>query len=155
MRGSRLTVMCLMLAVAGCAAAMPGYVPPSKVHDKLEAAKQTGGGFDGDGSYRLTDQEQKLDCKHLTGSMTVKILQMRDSGSRKDPSQIAQAAQKTIQPISKSTTYGVSVSEDYRRDRARLDTMNKQLAGKGCRTFDLDHELAPGNSATPTPRAKT
>lgn len=152
MRACRLSVLGLMTALAGCAAAVPGYIPPSKLHDKMEAAKQTGGGHDDDGTYRLTDQEQKLDCKHLTGSMTVKILQMRDSESRKEPSQLAQTAQKTIQPISKGTSYGISVSEDYKRDRARLETMNKQLASKGCRTFDLDKELAAGNTATPTPR---
>src|SRR4051812_21050391 len=111
MRASRLPVLGLLLTVAGCAAAMPGYTPPSKTHDRMEAAKQTGGGFDDRGDYSLTDQEQKLDCKHLTGSMTVKILQMRDSENRKDPSSIAQSAQKTIQPIKGGTTYGISVSE--------------------------------------------
>ena len=72
------------------------------------AAQQTGGGFDEEGAYSLSDQEQKLDCKHLSGSMTVKILQMRDAGERRDGSVLARTAQQAAQPISGGTTYGMS-----------------------------------------------
>ncbi len=151
MRALRPTVLGLSLALAGCAAALPGYSPPSKARDRLLAAQQTGGGFDESGAYSLTDQEQKLDCKHLTGSMTVKILQMREARDRRDPSLAASTAQAAWKPFKGGTDYGLNTSEDLRRDRVRLETFNGKLAEKGCRTFDLDTELAPGNTATPTP----
>ncbi len=151
MHALRPTMLGLCLVVSGCAAALPGYSPPSKTRDRLVAAQQTGGGFDESGAYNLTDQEQKLDCKHLTGSMTVKILQMRQASDRRDPSMLASTAQSAWKPIKGGTDYGLSVAEDLRRDRVRLETFNRQLTEKGCRTFDLDKELAPGNTATPTP----
>ena len=154
----RLTVLwlALNLGLTGCAAMMPGYTPvPPKNDAKLKAA-QTGGGFDTSGSYSLTDQEQKLDCKHLTGSVTVKILQMREAQNRPKPSAVTQLAQKTTQQVAKPfnkniTSYGMDTDEDYKRDRARLETMNKQLDVKSCRMFDLDAELKPGNTAMPVP----
>jgi hypothetical protein len=151
MRSIHLSALGLAAVVAGCAAAVPGYVPSTPLRERMLAAQQTGGGFNEDGSYRLTDQEQELDCKHLNGSITVKIIQMRNAGDRKEPTTLAQTAQKTLQPIKGGTSYGIDTREDYRRDRARLEGLNKQLASKGCRTFDLDRELAPGNTATPAP----
>ena len=152
--------------LAGCAAMAPGYMPvPPKNESKLKNM-QTGGGFDQSGAYSLTDQEQKLDCKHLTGSMTVKIIQMREAPNRPKPSEAAKFGQQAAQQITKTaqqvtssagklstnvTSHGMDVDADYKRDRARLETMNKQLAEKKCRTFDIDAELKPGNSATPTP----
>lgn len=151
MRSLHPAMLGLAAVVAGCAAAVPGYVPPSATRERMLDAQQTGGGFNEDGSYRLTDQEQDLDCKHLNGSITVKIIQMRNAGDRPNATTLAQTAQKTIQPIKGSTTYGIDTREDYRRDRARLEALNKQLESKGCKTFDLEKELAPGNTATPAP----
>ena len=143
--------LALNLALAGCAAAMPGYVPPSAKADKMKAAAPKGGGFDESGSYSLTDQEQKLDCKHMTGGVTIKILQMREAGERAKPSAPAKVAQDAMKKIKGSSSYGADTDADYKRDRARLETMNKQLAEKNCRTFDLEAELAAGNAAMPMP----
>ena len=143
--------LALNLALAGCAAAMPGYVPPSPKTDKMKAAAPKGGGFDEGGSYSLTEQEQKLDCKHLTGGVTIKILQMREASERAKPTAAAKMAQETMKKIKGSSGYGADTDADYKRDRARLETMNKQLADKNCRTFDLDAELAPDNTAMPLP----
>lgn len=151
MRAIRTALLGLCLALAGCAAAIPGYVPPSKTRDRMLAHTQTGGGFDQDGTYKLTDQEQQLDCKSLTGSMTVKILQMREASGRGRPSAVAATAQKVIRPIKGGTGYGEDLDRDQAQDRARLRSLNAQLAAKGCRTFDIEKELAPGNTATPTP----
>lgn len=151
MRAHRLAMFCLCLSLAGCAAALPGYMPPSKQRDRMVAARQTGGGFDEGGTYSLTDQEQKLDCKGLTGSMTVKILQMREAGTRTQSTVAARTAQKVARPIAGGTTYGVDLTEDLARDDARLKALNAQLVAKGCKSFDLDKELAAGNTATPSP----
>ncbi len=151
MRRSTLLWLGLSLALAGCAAAMPGYVPPTPKSEKMKAAAPKGGGFDETGTYSLTDQEQKLDCKHLTGGVTIKILQMREAGERAKPSDAAKMAQETVKKFKNSTTYGADMDADYKRDRARLETMNKELAAKNCRTFDIEAELAPGNTAVPQP----
>ena len=166
MRRSTVLWLALNLGLTGCAAMMPGYTPVPPKNDAKLKAQQTGGGFDTSGSYSLTDQEQKLDCKHLTGSVTVKIVQMREAPNRPQPSAVAKMAQKTaqqaaklVQPIAPPgskfstnvTSEGMDADADYKRDRARLETMNKQLGAKNCRMFDLDAELAPGNTATPQP----
>lgn len=139
------------LIASGCAAAVPGYVPPSERGDRYRALAPKGGGFETDGTYRLTEQEQQLDCKSLTGSMTIKILQMRDAATRTQPTALAATAQTVTRPVVGGTTYGADTSDDLRRDRARLETMNRRLSEKNCRTFDLDAELRPGNAAVPKP----
>lgn len=144
-------ILAVASAVAGCAAAMPGYVPPSPTRDRMLAAVEKGGGFDDKGTYDLTEQEQKLGCKELSGSITVKILQMRDAPSRSDPSLFAKAAQNTTRPLTGATRHGGDVAADLARDRARLETLNRRLAEKNCRTFDLEAELKPGNTAQPQP----
>ncbi|MDX2156293.1 MAG: hypothetical protein SFW09_07265 [Hyphomicrobiaceae bacterium] len=151
MRLGRLTVLALMLVVGGCAAAAPGYTPPDANLDKYKAAAPRGGGFDQAGRYSLSEQEQKLNCKQLTGSITIKIVQMRDARNRIQPSAIASAAQTTVRPIVGGSAYGASIDEDLRTDRARLEALNRQLAAKSCPTFDLDGDLAPGNKNPPRP----
>lgn len=147
----RLALPALAAALGGCAAAVPGYVPPTPQSAKMKAAVQTGGGFDQSGSYAMTDQEQKLDCKHLTGGITVKILQMRDSANRYQPSSSSQAVQKNAAPLLGGSTYGADTSADFARDRARIETLNRQLVSKGCKSFDIEAELKSGNTNPPSP----
>lgn len=144
-------VLGLALLAGACAAAAPGYVPPSATTEKFRAAAPRGGGFDEGGSYSLTEQEQKLDCKALTGSATIKIIQMRNASGRPEPSAVASAAQSAVRPVLGGTLTGQSLEDDLRRDRARLEAFNRQLAAKSCATFDLDAELKPGNTAQPKP----
>ncbi len=141
-----------MAAVAGgCAQAVPGYVPPSPKRDKILAASPRGGGFDEGGAYQLTEQEQKLDCKNLNGSIAVKIMQMRTAGDRVEASTASKTLQKVTEPLKKSTTYARDTATDYKQDRARLEALNGRLAEKNCRTFDLEAELNPANKGFPTP----
>lgn len=151
MRLAQPAVLGLALIVGACAAAVPGYIPPDAKTEKFKAAAPRGGGFDTAGTYSLTEQEQKLDCKALTGSMTIKIIQMRDAGNRPKPSAIASAAQGVARPVLGGTLTGQSLEDDLRRDRARLEALNRQLASKACPTFDIDAELKLGNTAPPRP----
>lgn len=151
MRLRHLAVLGLSLLVGACAAAAPGYVPPTAKTEKIKAAAPRGGGFDSTGAYNLTDQEQGLDCKGLTGSMTIKIIQMRDAGNRAKPSAVAATAQGAMRPLFGGTTTGQSLEDDLRRDRARLEAMNRQLGAKSCAVFDIEAELKPGNTQTPKP----
>lgn len=137
------------LALTGCAAMVPGYIPPSPKAEKAKAALPKGGGFDASGGYSLSEQEQNLDCKHLTGGITVKILQLRET--RVKPSVVAAGAQSVMNAMPGGVTYGFDQDADYKRDRARLETMNNQLAAKNCKTFDLDAALQAGNTEMPQP----
>ncbi len=151
MRPSSLTALTLCLLLGACAAATPGYQPPSARLDKYKSRIDRGGGFDASGQYALTEQEKKLNCKQLTGSVRLKIVQMRDAPNRPRPSAAASLAQTTIKPFLGGSSYGASVEGDLRRDRSRLEALNGQLAAKGCATFDLEKDLAPGNTETPSP----
>ncbi|MGD9806131.1 MAG: hypothetical protein AB7E81_02540 [Hyphomicrobiaceae bacterium] len=147
----QIAVVFLAALASGCAAAVPGYQPPSPKLEKMRNAAPKGGGFDPAGVYHLTDQEGALDCKGLNGSITIKIKQMRASGGRVQPSAIASTAQAAARPVIGGSTYGQSLSGDLARDRARLEALNRQLAEKKCPTYDLDAELRPGNDKPPRP----
>ena len=139
------------LVVGGCAAAVPGYVPSTPQRERMLAAAPKGGGVDQQGVYQLTDQEQKLDCKQLSGSITIKILQMREAGSRANASKTAGTVQDLLRPLKGTTTYGINTETDLANDRLRLEALNRQLTAKDCRVFDLEAELKPGNTAPPRP----
>lgn len=141
----------LAIFSSACAAAVPGYQPPDPKLDRIRDAAPTGGGIDAAGVYNLTDQEQELDCKRLSGSISIKILQMRDAGNRAEPSALAAGAQAAARPLVGGTTYGQDVAADLARDRTRLEALNRQLAAKSCPTYDLDAELKPGNTNPPRP----
>lgn len=144
-------VIGVALSLGACAAAVPGYEPPNPKLDRIRAAAPKGGGFTEAGVYNLTDQERELDCKRLTGSISIKIVQIRNAGNRPEPSLAASGAQAAARPLIGGTTYGQDIGEDLKRDRARLEALNEQLAAKKCPTFDLDADLKPGNTATPRP----
>jgi hypothetical protein len=106
------------------------------------------------GGYQLTAEEQKYDCRKLTGQMQIRILQVRGYDSNKKASLAARGMQTVTTPIFGGTKEGLDPDGQYRKDLAMLEAYNAQLAAKKCPTFDLEAELAP-NSAdiTPTPRA--
>lgn len=149
--GPWLALAALAAMLGGCAQAMPGYVPMTPKPERILAAAPKGGGFDSDGGYHLTEQEQKLDCRQLTGSVTLKILQMRAAGDRVQASTAATATQAALRPFRGGTTLAMDNAVDYKQDRARLETLNRRLAEKNCRTFDIGAELKPGNTAQPAP----
>jgi hypothetical protein len=151
MRLAPLAAAGLCLGLGACAAAVPGYQPPTPKLEKYKASVERGGGFDQTGRYSLSEQEQAADCRQLTGSMTIKIIQMRDTANRARPSAAAALAQQAVRPVVGGTRYGASVEEDLKRDRARLEALNARLAGKGCPTFDLADALRPGNTEPPRP----
>lgn len=151
MRYALTVTMTMALLLGACAAAVPGYVPPSARRDKFLAAAPKGGGLDAGGVYHLSEQEKNLDCKQLNGSITIKILQMRDAVNRQRPSTVAATAQNLSRPLKGTTRYGVDLGRDYAEDQARLEALNRQLAAKGCRTYDITAQLKPGNTEPPRP----
>jgi hypothetical protein len=106
-------------------------------------------------TYQLTPDEQKLDCKKLTGKMQVRILQVRDQRERTLTSSTAQAIQQTVVPVLGGSQFGASPGDDFKRDRAWLEAYNAQLAAKKCPTYNLENELQPRSIRdTPQPVPK-
>jgi hypothetical protein len=123
-------------ALAGACASTQIDQPPSLVSDAPLAndAAAMGG-------YQLSESEKKYDCKKLSGTMHVRILQIRDYDPSKKASAVARGIQSVSTPVFGGTTAGIDPDGQYRKDRAMLDAYNQQLAAKGCKTFDIDAEL--------------
>lgn len=105
----------------------------------------------------LTPDEMKLDCKKLAGRMQIRIMQLRAERGRDNPSAVAKSLQTVAKPVYGGTVYGRDPVTQASRDRAWLESGNKQLAAKNCRTFDLDAELKkPASDPPPAlqPKAK-
>ncbi len=128
----------------GCASTS-GEQPPSLVADAPLANDAAALG------YQLSAQEQKYDCKKLTGVMQVRILQVRDYDQHRKPSVAARTAQTIATPIWGGTTTGMDPDGQHRKDLAMLQAYNAQLAAKKCKTFNLDAELK-GTGAQDMPR---
>jgi hypothetical protein len=138
--------------VCGCASS-PADVKPNLVGDIPPPAD--GGMVTGalPGSpYQLSEAELKLDCSKLTGTMQIRILQLRGYDTNKQASAAARGLQALATPIFGGTKEGVDPDAQYRRDVAMLEAYNRQLASKKCKTFDLASELAATTDSTPTPR---
>ena len=145
---ARLTTLGLLLLLTACAAAMPGYSPPSFKEKDKEKSKLTQpheGGTMREGRYEMSADEKSLDCKRLTGSMQIAIARLRDANGREGPSGLSNSMQ-AVWPSSimskKASPGGGDRETDNARERAKLDAYNRQLAAKNCKTVDINAELA-------------
>jgi hypothetical protein len=137
----RAALLCSILLLAACAAAMPGYTPPPFKENKVFQPMKSGD-MDTDGVYHMSGQEKGTDCKHLRGSMMVTIGRLKHRDSEAAPSALAASANKTVAPVLGRSSKGLDRDAEYARDRARLEAYNQQLAAKGCDTVDIEAELA-------------
>jgi hypothetical protein len=99
-------------------------------------------------AYTLSDEEQNLDCKALTGRTQVRILELRGHAYKTHPSELSQSV-KSMTAAFSTSGQATGADAQYARDRARLDAYNRQLAAQKCATFDLDKELQARPSAPP------
>ena len=145
-----------LLSLAGCAAAMPGYVPDK---GRLQLAKDKAAKAEpqvatpppADGSYVPNAKEKSFSCRRLTGVIQIKIQQYRAEASRQPTSTITRASETAMaKPMAGGNVKPDSASE-HARDRARLVALNELMVEKKCGRFDLDAALAPGNTETPEP----
>src|SRR5262249_50715696 len=119
-------------------AAMPGYTPETKRKPMMPVSDP--GTMTTGGTYQLSETENKLDCRRLTGTMYIIIARLRDAKNRQPPSELASFAQK-MSTIAGGTEAGSSLEADIARERARLEAFNRRLAQKQCKTLDLEAEL--------------
>lgn len=138
---ARLSIAALVLTLAACAAAVPGYTPPSFKPQNKMAKHMESGDVGSDGHYQMSGDEKAMDCRRLTGSMQITIARLKDARGRPDPSALASTAQKTVAPVLGGSTVGADRPADYARERAKLDAYNRELGAKGCKTLDIDAEL--------------
>lgn len=138
---SRLSCCAALLMLAGCAAAIPGYTPPP-FKEKSKHAQAMKSGEMEDGQYEMADQEKLMDCKRTTGSMMINISRLRLRSTEVGTSDVAVAANQTVKPFVRHSNKGLDRDAEYARDRARLEAYNRHLSAKGCRTVDIDAELA-------------
>jgi len=139
------------LGLAGCAAAMPGYVPDhGRNKIAAAAAKASGdssGAFASDGRYVPTQTEKDYTCRRLKGVMQLKIQQVRDAEAN-PPGGLIASLSSTTTPRHTSTG---APSAAYSPERARLTALNDLMAEKNCGRFDLEAALKAGNTETPEP----
>ena len=137
---ARLLILCAPLLLAACAAALPGYTPPSFKESKAIKPKQSGD-MDAEGAYHMSKQEKGTDCRHLKGSMMVTINRLRHRAKEVGTSSLAVGANKLATPLLGGSGKGLDREAEYQRDRARLEAYNRHLADKGCQTVDIEAEL--------------
>ena len=144
------TIVLALIAFCGAADAFdrkkvaPAIVPDFNQPD-LSANNNT---------YTLTPEEQKLDCKKLTGRTQLRIRQLRSTMVDKKTSELARGMQQAATPFVGGTTRGIDQNGDNARDLAAIKAYNVQLAAKGCQTFNVEAEPAPGATTAPRPIPK-
>jgi hypothetical protein len=145
------------------AVAEPAQAPAKAKKDaalKIVKQKPTEtGALDANGAYQLGPTELKFDCKKLTGRIQLRLLSLRDAGAVEPSSAAARAIHGVAGAALGGSTARSDPDADKRRDRAMVEAYNRQLAAKGCKTFDLEAELKkPPGLDTPTasgPRRRT
>jgi hypothetical protein len=138
---ARLTFLAPVLLLGACAAAMPGYTPPS-FKEKGKLTQGLDGGTMREGRYEMSEDEKAMDCKRLTGSMQITIARLRDGGGRAQPSGVASTMQSWMPLLFGGSDTGLDREADDARQRAKLEAYNRELAAKGCRPLDIGAELA-------------
>ena len=127
--------------LSACAAAVPGYMPEGSRQSALTRLKSDPGTMGSAGDYQLSGTEQALDCKRLNGSMQIIVSRLKASGDRPTPSAASQTLRGAAGAVGIKNT-SLDLPAELRRERARLEAYNRQLAAKGCKTMDIDAALA-------------
>lgn len=153
-----LCILALLLAAAATPATAEVPVASKNLSvSKVVRQKPTEtGSLDGNGVYQLGPTELKFDCKKLAGRIQLRLLTLRDAAAGARSSTAAQVLHGTAGAVLGGSTVRASPDSELRRDRAMVEAYNRQLAAKGCKTFDLEAELKkPPGLDTPAPRAQS
>jgi hypothetical protein len=137
---ARALILGAPLLLAACAAALPGYTPPSFKESKPFKPMQSGD-MDTEGTYHMSKQEKSTDCRRLKGAMMVTVSRLRHRAKEVGTSPLALGANKLATPLLGGSGKGLDRDAELERDLARLHAYNKHLADKGCQTVDIEEEL--------------
>jgi hypothetical protein len=138
---ARLTFLAPALLLTACAAAVPGYTPPS-FKEKSRVGQPQESGVIRNGHYEMSEAEKALGCKRLTGSMQITIARLRDGHGRDAPSGTSTTMQTWLPLLFGGSSAGADREANYARERAKIDAYNRHLASKNCPTVDIEAELA-------------
>jgi len=127
----------LIVPLAGCAAAVPGYSPdgPPKLPAMLTPFKS--GSVDHKGHYQVSEEERALTCPKLTGSMQIIMERLKDSPNTPRASLATQSMQTVSKPFAGDGA-NLDVDQEVGLARARLHAYNDLLAEKKCKTLDIN-----------------
>jgi len=147
---ARLSLLAVLLMLAACAAAIPGYSPPPLTENTNKFAKPLESGEVGsDGRYHMSESEKAMDCKRLTGSMQITLARLKNTYGRQQPSALSSTVAQSIAPVFGGSSLGSDRDAVYARERAKLEAYNDELAARNCKTLDIEAELArPADSLT-------
>jgi len=137
----RAAIFTALTLLAACAAAVPGYTPPSFKENKVVEPLKAGD-MDTDGTYNMSNQEKATDCQHLRGAIMVTITRLRHRQKDVATSPFAVGANSAATTVFGGSGRGLDRDAEFRRDRARIEAYNRHLASKGCPTVDIAAELA-------------
>ncbi|PPC87375.1 MAG: hypothetical protein CTY31_03395 [Hyphomicrobium sp.] len=144
--------MLLVIAAAlkGCAS-QPATLTSSISASTTTDVKPTLGAS----SYTLSQNEQEMECKELTGRMQVRILEVRDTSAQTQTSTLSQLMQSGFGSLFASDNASKSGPPPRGADVAMLEAYNRALVAKGCMSFNLAEDLRPKDvRVTPVPTIK-
>ena len=129
-----------LFALAGCAGpgSGAGQGTTSRSASSPLVRPLNTGHFTSAGRYIPSADEKSQDCRRIRGKMGVRIVQLQRTGIVRDSSVLS----RKFSGYFGSAKQGLDAAQARKRDRAILRAYNKLLADKGCRTVDLDKELA-------------
>jgi hypothetical protein len=86
--------------------------------------------------------EDKLTCKQISGRMQIHIMQLRGFGDRQQSSALSRGIQTGFAATFGNLSHGADPQGEFSADITTLREENQRLVAKGCKSYDLDAELA-------------
>ena len=139
----RLPAVATLLFLTSCAA-VPGYTPPplEGKHENKLAKPLESGEVGAGGRYEMSANERAMDCKRLTGSIQITISRLKAPLGRQEASATSATAQTMTSPFYGSSPKTADRQTVYGRERAKIEAYNDELSARGCKTVDIEAELA-------------
>jgi hypothetical protein len=100
--------------------------------------------------YALSEDEQAMDCKKLTGRMQIRIMDVRGYDTRERTTMAARGLHTAGKMVFGGTNAGLNTDTHFAKDKAMLDAYNARLVAKDCRSFDIPEALQGSGPPSPT-----
>jgi len=141
---------CIVSALTGCAAnnlepvtaSTAGFVPAASGDGNIRTVAAA--------SHELTPEEHNYDCKHLSGQLQIRILELRSRLSNAQTSALSRSLNTVGSAAFGGSSFGLDPKSDRAHDVAQIKAFNAELVAKKCRSFDLAKALT-GTDLPPTP----